>query len=150
MGTLAIAQYTRSIVSGGGQGIEASHDRARRLALGLALVATFPVVIVVVVICLKGSLSLASTTYIAGVIAASAIVRQVTAVEIWMAKVAYRPGPALRVGVALEMVRFCAFVLIALTGNIYVAVLGLLACDVLLLGMMLKLGKKSRHHAQPK
>lgn len=147
MTSLVIAQYTRAIVSGGREALEANHAQAQRLCVVLTGAAMIPLAGMILVLCHREGLGMGPTLFVTGMIAAAGVLRQMTTVEIWIAKVATDPGPALRVGVAVEAIRFAVFALAATFGNVYAVVAVLVAHDLLLLAAMLNLSKKSHGHA---
>lgn len=146
MSALAVAQYTRAIVSGSWEQAQAHHRRVQRLCLALTLAAMVPIGSMVVTLCMRQSLGLAETLFVAAVIVGSAVIRQTIAIETWMVKVINDPRPALKVGLVIETARFAAFATVAFMGNLYAAVAVLLVSDIMLLAVMLKLGKRANRH----
>jgi hypothetical protein len=147
MSVLAVAQHTRAIVSGSREEAQAHYRRAQNLCLTLTLFAMVPIGTVVVTLCLRENLGLGPTAFVTAMIVGSAVIRQFTSIQIWMAKVVNDPSPALRIGLLIEAGRFAGFAMVAATGNLYAAVAVLVASDALLLVAMLNLGKKTLRHA---
>lgn len=142
MSVLAIAQNTRDIISGGPMEIANGHRRARRLCLLLATAAMIPVIGVVTILCHKAGLAWDAILLTLVLVATSSIIRQVTAIEIWMSKVVKDPAPALRAGVTIEILRFLSFALVAALGGLYASVATMVLCDAILLIAMLRLSRK--------
>lgn len=147
MGVLAIAQYTRAFLAGEQSDFAVTRRRAQGLCMGLTTAAMLPIAGVVVVLCGREGLDPATTAFIATVVVGSGVLRQLTTIEIWIAKVLTDPAPALRIGVLVEISRFAVFGAMALWAGLGAAALALVAHDALLLAAMLKLGQKARRNA---
>ena len=81
MSNLAIAQHTRSVVTGGPHAVEAARRGAHRLCLVLTGVALAPITVVVVVLCGRQGLGLGETAFVAAVIVTGALLRQGATIE---------------------------------------------------------------------
>ena len=145
MSTLAIAQYTKAIIHEPREGVRTFHAKAQRLCLALTLAATLPIAAVIIVLCQREGLPVAITASIAGLVILSCVLRQITAIEIWIAKVVADPAPALGIGLAIECIRFATFfAIVAANGGVFLAVAALVMCDGALLLAMLRLGRNAR------
>ena len=60
-----------------------------------------------------------------------------------MSKIVNDPGPALRIGLIVEAIRFLSFALFASFGGLYASVAALVVCDAALLTAMLRLREKA-------
>lgn len=147
MNNLALSQYTRAFVTGPRSDLPKLRSRTQYLCLVMTLIAMGPLAGVIYIICMREGVALSSTSLILGMIVASSLVRQATAIEIWMAKVLFDPGPALKAGLITEILRFSMVTLIAqLGGRLELAVAAMVLCDIVLLVAMLRLSRRSLSH----